>query len=120
MYGTLMYGTLKSWRIDLRSAPQKRDKLKKVLDTRWPTSTSVGILYIQPMLRPIFLCLCAGAENSQNYAQKPQRNCAFMNSASVQVCLDFPGLFLWLCCETDKKVGLYTVIMGNFLEYLFI
>ncbi len=23
MYGTLMYGTLKSWRIDLRSAPQK-------------------------------------------------------------------------------------------------
>ncbi len=22
MYGTLMYGTLKSWRIDLRSAPQ--------------------------------------------------------------------------------------------------
>ncbi len=30
-----------------------------------------------------------------------------MNSASVQVCLDFPGLFLWLCCETDKKVCLY-------------
>ncbi len=25
------------------------------------------------------------SENSQDYAQKPQRNCTFMNSASVQV-----------------------------------
>ncbi len=33
MYGTLMYGTLKSWRIDLRSAPRTRciqDQIEKV------------------------------------------------------------------------------------------
>jgi hypothetical protein len=46
-------------------------------------------------------------ENSQDYAQKPQRNCTFMNSASVRVSV-----------ECGPVIVLYTLFNGAFEKNL--
>jgi hypothetical protein len=39
------------------------------------------------------------SENSQDYAQKPQQNCTFMNSASVDILMDIK----WIEVEAGPR-----------------
>ncbi len=71
------------------------------------SNSANGFVSYPPLSNSGLKLVCNVSENSQDYAQKPQRNCTFMNSASVEVTNSQDGAEQGIPCWT---INLWTNI----------